>query len=399
MALGWNRNQARPQKRCWCGSGKKQKNCHGASSAPPVQPPAKEPHLREITPTPQVTMHPWGVPGEEHKVVVAMLRNGEDPPSNESLKGQRGKYRVQVLLARPGYPIRKEREHKFIDDVVGSSHLKIVKPEAERRPEDPEKILLQLLGKNYQLIGHPDKDGFLGKLVCELEADNNDAAESEAYGSVAPFLSAWSMNADIPIHVETIQTTNLTTHTSSLRVVSPHFDMNFGAGVHPFFRDEFCQYASIYREGLNSNSSFYRFLCFYKIIESLIAKRGREGAANKQAGQDPKRPYEVVPEQQNELLALLQRLYPWRAQWDQMAISQIFPIEVLGQKVTAIRDKHLRPLRLGIAHALLDKGEITVALDKMEYIQAINECLPLCRLCARWMMLGDFPQECSLGMK
>jgi hypothetical protein len=297
------------------------------------------------------------------------------------------------------YPIRKEREHKFIDNVIGSSHLKIVKPEGERRPEDPHQILLQLLGKNYQLIGHPDKDGFLGKLVCELEADNNDAAESEAYGSVAPFLSAWSMNADIPIHVETIQVTNLTTHTSYLRVVTPHFDMNFGGGIHPAFRDEFCQYASIYREGLNSNSSFYRFLCFYKIIESLIAKRGREGAAKKQSGQDPRRPYEVIPEKPDEALALLKRLYPWREQWDQMAISQIFPNEVLGQKVTAIRDKHLRSLRLGIAHALLDKGEITVVLDKMEYIVAINKWLPLCRLCARWMMVRDFPQECSLGMK
>lgn len=345
-------------------------------------------------------MHPWGVPGEEHKIVVAMIRKGDTgPPSAEDLRGRRGKYRVQFLLARPGSPIRKEREHKFIDDVMGSSHLKIVKPEAERRPEDPCQVMLQLLGKNYQLIGHPDKDGFLGKLVCELEADNNDAAETEGYGAIAPFLSAWSMNADIPIHVETIQVTNLTTHTSSLRVVAPHFEMNFGGGVHPMFRDEFCQYASIYREGLNSNSSFYRFLCFYKIIESLIAKRGREGSVRKQAGQDPRRAYEVIPEKPDDVLALLGRLYPWREQWDQMSVSQILPNEVLGKRVTAVRDKYLRPLRLGIAHALLNQGEITVVLDKMEYIQAINKWLPLCRLCARWMMLGDFPQECSLGMK
>lgn len=342
-------------------------------------------------------MHPWGVPGEEHKVVVVMLRKGDGPPTN--IQGQRGMYRVQVLFARPGYPIRREKEHKFIDDVVGSSHIKIAKPEAERRPDDADQILLQLLGKNYRVIGHADKDGFLGKLVCELEADNNDAAEAEVYGSVSPFLSAWSMNADIPIHVETIQVTNLTTHTSSLRAVTPHFEMNFGGGALPFFRDEFCLYASIYREGLNSSSAFYRFLCFYKIIESLIAKRGREGALKKQAGQDPRRAYEVIPERQDEALALLRKLYPWREQWDQMAVSQIFPNEVLGKRVTKVRDEYLRPLRLGIAHALLDKGEITVVLDKMEYIQAINKWLPLCRLCARWMMLGDFPQECSIGMK
>lgn len=172
-----------------------------------------------------------------------------------------------------------------------------------------------------------------------------------------------------------------------------------GSTTQPSFRDEFCLYASIYREGLNSSSAFYRFLCFYKIIESLITKRGRESAARKQAGQDPRRPYEVIPQRTEEILALLQRLYPWRKAWDRMAVSHLFPNEVLGQKVTAVRDKFLRPLRVGIAHALLDTGEITVVLDKMEYVQAVNKWLPLCRICARWMLLSDFPVECSLGMK
>ena len=191
------------------------------------------------------------MPGEEHKIIVAPLFKGASgPPSKEELKGRRGKYLVQLLLARPGYPIRKEKEHKFIDDVVGSSHIKIVKPEGERRPEDAERMLLALSGKTYQVIGIADKDGFLGKFTCELEADTSEAAEAEVYGSLAPFLSAWSMNVDVPLHVETIQVTNLTTHISTLRIVTPHFEMNFGGGNIPFFLDEFCQYASIYREGL-----------------------------------------------------------------------------------------------------------------------------------------------------
>lgn len=400
MAHGWNRNQPQPQKRCWCGSGKKEKNCHGrrpvAAAAPPVTVGA---HLRDVTKKPEVSVSPWGVPGEEHKIIVAPILKGAAPPTAADIQGQRGKYRVQFLLARPGYPIGKEREHKFIDDVVGTSHLKIVNPEAERGLNDAERLLLQVRGKNYQIVGIADKDGFLGKLDCELEAESSQAAETEAYGSVAPFLSAWSMNADIPIHVETIQVTNLTTHVSFLRAFTPHFEMNFPGGTHPFFVDEFCQYASIYREGLNTNSAFYRFLCFYKIIESLIGKRGREANVRKLVGQDPRHSYEVMPEKPEDILELLKRLYPWRNSWDQLAITQIFPPEVLGKKVTAIRDRHFRPLRLGIAHALLDKGEITVVLDKVEHIQAVNKWLPLCRICARWMLLTDFPRECSLAMK
>jgi hypothetical protein len=349
---------------------------------------------------PNLEFVPWGVPGEEHKLIVApVFKDGASDPGQMNIAGQRGKYRVQFLLARPGYATHGEREHKFIDDIVGSSHVRITKPEAERGPQDVEKVILAMLGKTYQIVGLPDKEGFLGKLVAELEAENAAGAEQEAYGSLAPFLSAWSMNADIPIHIETIQVTDLKTQVSTLHVVTPHFEMNFPGGQQPFFQDEFCQYASIYREGLNSNSAFYRFLCFYKIIESLIAKRGREAGAKKTAGQDPRRAYETIPEKRGDILALLKRLYPWRDAWDEMALRHIFPDGVLGQRVTAIRDRHLRALRLGIAHALLDKGEITVILDKIEYIQAVDKWLPLCRICARWMLLSDFPSECSLGLK
>ncbi|MGH9757011.1 MAG: methylamine utilization protein MauJ [Candidatus Acidiferrales bacterium] len=345
---------------------------------------------------------PWGVPGEEHRLVVAPIFKDSPKDIREiNLRGERGQYRVQFLLGRPGYPNTKEREFKFIDQIVGTSHIKIAKPKAERGPHDIDKVLLQIVGptgKGYRMTGETNDEGFLGKLVSELEADNAADAEHEMYGAITPFLSAWSMNADVPIHIETIQVTDLRTHVSSLRVYTPHFEMNMPGGPVPFLQDNFCEYASIYREGLNTNSPFYRFLCFYKIIESLIAKRGREAGTKRAVGQDPRREYEVIPETPGKILALLRRLYPWRNNWDELGLTQIFPNEVRGKKITAIRDKHFRPLRLGIAHALLDQGEITVILDKMEYIQAVNKWLPLCRVCARWMLLSDFPRECALAM-
>jgi hypothetical protein len=353
-------------------------------------------------PTPQnmqFTSAPFGIPGEEQRIIVQpIFKDGPVDFTQVNLGGQPGQYRVQFLLSKPGYTVAKEREYKFIDDLVGTSYLKIAKPEAERGPHDIEKIVIQILGKNYRIVGSPDKDGLLGKLTVELAAANASDAEREAYGALAPSLSLWSMNADIPIHIETIQVTDLRTFVSSLRITAPQFEMNFAAGL-PQFREEFCQYASIYREGLNTSSVFYRFLCFYKIIESLIAKRGREARAKKDGGQDPRRPYEVIPETNKDLLALLKRLYPWRLGWNQLYVDQVFPKEVLGEKVTVIRDKHFRPLRLGIAHALLDTGEITVILDNMDHVQAVNKWLPLCRICARWMLLSDFPSECSSGMK
>jgi hypothetical protein len=399
----------RPQKKCWCGSGKKQKNCHpGQVPRPPKPPvtgvpaPAQRPMVTptapQLTQTPSVRNHAWGFPGEEHKIwVVPVLKGEENKP--HSLAGNAGKYKVQLLLSKPGHPVGKEREFSFIDNIVGTSHIQIAKPEAERGEHDVAKLRLALYGKNYFITAETNKEGFIGKFVAELDATDMEQVEDEVYGTLAPFLSAWSMNADIPIHIETIQVTEVATTMSSLRVLTPHFDMNLPPGTAPFFMDEFCQYASIYREGLNTNSAFYRFLCFYKIIESLIAKRGKEAKARKIAGQDPRQIYETIPDDERSRVELLGRLYPWRSSWDAMAVNQIFPKEVYGLKATAIRDRHLRPLRLGIAHALLDQGEITVVIDKMEYIKAVNKWLPLCRLIARWMLLTSFPRECSLAMK
>jgi hypothetical protein len=139
---------------------------------------------------------------------------------------------------------------------LGDSHIRIAKPLKERGPTDVESVLLQETGHGKQICftGLPNENGYLGKLIVDaLLAQNLGDAETQAYESLAPFLSGWSLHLDIPVHVETIQVTDLRTHTSSLRVRTPHFEMTFASGQSPPLTDDFCQYASLYREGLNSN--------------------------------------------------------------------------------------------------------------------------------------------------
>lgn len=376
---------------CPCGSGKKFKKCclgRGASPAMPKQS-AKD-----------VSQKPWGVPGEEHQLWVVPLEAGQEPPTN--LRGAPGKYKVQLLLSRPGYPLTAEREHKFIDDVVGDSHVAITKPLKERKVEDAVIVLLQASGHGQRITfkGLPNDNGYLGKLVVEeIYASSFHEAEDLAYQVIAPFLSAWSLHLDIPMHVETIQVTDLQTQTNSLRVRTPPFEMTFAGGLTPVLTDDFCQYASLYREGMNSNSGFYRFLCFYKIIESIDFRRSRTNSAAKQSGQQVRRFREVVPADAGELLALLKDVYPWRTQWDTFALDQIVPADVRGKRIGWVREKHLNPLRVGIAHALLKTGEIRITLDKLEHVQQVNKWLPLCRILARMVLRHEFPAEFALTMK
>jgi hypothetical protein len=387
------------QKKCPCGSGRKQKNCHPLPGAAKEAAQADKQELPANPAVPIVTSRssPWGMPGEEHKIWTAFVRKSDHPdPRKVNLSGTRGRYKVQFLLSRPGFPITAEREHRFIDGVVGESHIRIVKPLAEQGPNDNHELVIETMGKRF--IGSASDAGLLGSFITEFDCESFQAAETEAYGALAPLLSVWSINADVPLSVETIQVTEVATQISSLRARTPHFEMNFGTGA-PIFSDEFSQYASIYREGLNTNSSFYRYLCFFKIVESIIARRARQAGERRKAGNDPHTIYERIPKTKEEQLALLRCLYVWRNNWDDMAIDQIFLPEILGRKITAILKDHLRPLRLGIAHGLLEQGEITMVLDKIENIQAVNKWLPACRICARWMLLNEFPRECAGGMK
>jgi hypothetical protein len=256
-----------PQKRCWCGSGKKEKNCHGkrgaqavpvvmSAHAPAMSPgigggvptPARAavaaglPALRAVSPQPKVEVSPWGVPGEDHKIWVQPIMKGQEIPKGPvNLGGNPGPYRVHMLLARPGYPMTKEREHKFIDQLVGDSYIRIAKPARDRGPHDIEKMLFAVGGKNIKFEFLTNDEGFLGKIIAELNAANVEDAERQAYGEIAPFLSAWSLNMDIPVHVETIQVTDLTTHVNALRTRTPHFEMNWGGagGALPFFLRSF----------------------------------------------------------------------------------------------------------------------------------------------------------------
>jgi hypothetical protein len=86
-----------------------------------------------------------------------------------------------------------------------------------------------------------NEGGYVGKIVIEnLYAQNYSQAEAIAYRALTPFLSAWSVTLDIPLNIETIQVTDLTTHTDMLRVRSPFVEMKPGGGVGPVLSQEFC---------------------------------------------------------------------------------------------------------------------------------------------------------------
>ena len=75
------------------------------------------------------------------------------------------------------------------------------------------------IGRQIEFTAWTNRVGILGKLIAEkLFAYNTDDAEGVAYRAIAPFLSTWSLHMDIPMHVETIQVTELSSYINSVRV-------------------------------------------------------------------------------------------------------------------------------------------------------------------------------------
>jgi len=78
---------------------------------------------------------------------------------------------------------------------------------------------------------------------------------------------------------------------------------------------------------------------------------------------------------------------------EQHGSALFFPLEALGKKVSHVIDQHLRPIRLRIAHAVLDSGELTLSPDEPNEERELIKWLPLAKCVARRMLKNDFSVE------
>lgn len=243
-----------------------------------------------------------------------------------------------------------------------------------------------------RFVGEADDEGFLGKFSTELQAEDANDAEHKAYGAIAPLLSSITSLTDAPMHVETIQVTEMSTGNAIVRIAAPFQEMNFG-GAMPLMSEDFWKLASLYREALTSNSSFYRFLCLFKVLEGSRKRRNRLAAEAKAHGKEPVRPSirERLPEDRAEQKVFVKSIYPWLAEVDEMTMDQIFVEDVRGKSIDHLRQTVFEPARNKVAHALLDKGETAASLDNMADLWLINKLLPSLRISARLVLMNDFP--------
>jgi hypothetical protein len=334
---------------CRCGSGKKYKKCCGSPG-------------KSISPNPapaEVTAQlPRGLPGMMSYIgVVPVFSPPSDPRNRGGPGGLPGRYEVILTLARPGFPLEPEGKVNSGGHLEGDSHLAIAKPAYSiALNDDVERVTIysQTEDGRFELVGKPNRKGFLGTLTVLLDANSIDDARMKVTRAAASALSSISAQLDIPLWIYQTDVVELRTGNRSMSMVGPYNELPMQIAPTATLPQDFRVYTSFYREALHSNTPVFQFLCFFKIIEGLRVRRERLVQEALAAGKPPSRPLkEIIPSNKTEFVPWLLPLFHVNRDWNEMALRETFVPEALGQKISRLIDDPLRSLRHRVAHGAL----------------------------------------------
>ncbi|MGH9496321.1 MAG: methylamine utilization protein MauJ [Candidatus Sulfotelmatobacter sp.] len=244
---------------------------------------------------------------------------------------------------------------------------------------------------NFLFHGFPNEAGFLAKLTSDpFFAVDRSSADEAGTTAMQSLLSHLSAQLDIPLIIELVEVTEVATQSRGVSFIAPFRPTPMAVAGSGAMKDsEYEHSMALYREALNSNTEIYRFLCFYKILETSRKRRERLGRKYKGAVK-PIRAGEQIPlRTKEEMGSWMRALFHLNRDWDDATLERIFIAEVLGKKINNIFDTDLRPIRNKIAHGILDSGEFLL-LDKVDDRQRVSKWLPLLRCAARRVMKNDF---------
>jgi Methylamine utilization protein MauJ len=357
---------------CHCCSGLPLRRCHGSVLKSPGEIPVGtgDPNA------PEERVSLVGFPGTHQTMHMLYRFKGDDPRNNLPLGGSPGLYEVTFILHRPGYKLQQERQISFSSGLRGDSHLAISKP-AFSPPGNPDADQILIFGVTedgkFEFIGSNEK-GYLGKLITRpFQANNRGHAEENSYRVLATHLSNMSLHLDIPLEIGVRETKEISNGSISMSFVLPYLEAPMAINATSNFGAEFRSYAALYREALNTNSPVYQFLCLFKILEALGARRKRLAREAKKNNTSYVSPDEVLPGTPAEVKAWLEGLFYIRPPFDLSTLESAVPQDLRGRKATDIIKADLKPLRIKVAHALFGSGgELPLSSDDLNHTHSIT---------------------------
>lgn len=337
-----------------------------------------------------------GLPGQPIRFVMRRVVPNGDPPISAADAATESKvFRVAFTLSRPGESICPDNRVLSSDLITGNSYLRL-RPSGAVTSEQPT-IRFSVLTEDglFEIHESVNSDGFIDKIeILSINAEDFFQAENIARRLIIPSISWHSTHLDIPLNIYQVDVVELKTEDFMIYRTAKSFDaFVIPDGIRIYdIKKESGAYASVYREGLNSNSHIYQFLCFYKIIEGILARRKRLSRRTKSRHQGAVQLPERVPQNIAGLLELLRNTFIVNFSWDAVEAERVLPKKFWGKALTAIVHRDLRPIRNELTHTFLGTGE-PLSVDELANAAKVAEYLPMTKCFARWMLKNEFPDQ------
>lgn len=146
-----------------------------------------------------------------------------------------------------------------IQPVDGASFLLI--------PAGKHAVEVAFEGGTFTLLAN--ERGELSSVSTPLNATSSDHARSQFLGLLAQYLDRVSYLYSVPIHVDLLTVHDRANEVQYIYFIAPPRPATIAVGGETLSNEMKAVYA-LYREAMNSSSSFYRVLCLYKIMEGLL---------------------------------------------------------------------------------------------------------------------------------
>ncbi len=132
----------------------------------------------------------------------------------------------------------------------------------------PDALVTKLYSPEGVIFIHHNSMRELCRAEYVCRASSANEARTKFIEGFAPYLDHVSYLGSVPIHITQITTTDKKNGVHGTVYTAPYSSIIVNPHKAELFEELIPIYA-LYREAKNANSPFYRFLCFYKILEGI----------------------------------------------------------------------------------------------------------------------------------
>jgi hypothetical protein len=330
------------------GNRKKRKGPVGARSVAPN--PARVTAAAASTTSTSIPLDRLAPPGIAGELLVLDCRAIDARSDDERRLRDRAERKFEVSARLSKHPEANAGINADLDPDAGSSYF-LAHPEA-------------VITKIYSPLGpfeiRHNKRRELSLVTFSCIAGSAREARQKFLDGVMPFFDNLCFRANLPLFVPLVHCRDVTNSLSAFDYVAPYPSATINPHEWHGSRELAPAYA-LYREAKNTHSPYYKFLCYFKVLEGIYGHiRPATFKEARAKGVDiSSRSKEVVP--------------------DHLELDKALVGQPIG---TLFHDRFEKIFRDRVAHFILDSGSVLNVSDYATSLEFNNELL-LLELCAR----------------